>query len=381
MCAAGFLALVVFGAVEGASDWWLGLAPALLVGGWIVYAVGVDLTKLQEKRQLSRPPLLGDWATGGDGGTVILLIFLGGCVCLPLALWCAVGWGTALPGLLTGGMATCAVFVPLEEAQKAAADRAALRTRTGWLRLRMGDAEGAAARLGEAQAELQRAVGTGEVHRSWVAAAAQVRALCEAGRDEEAAAVRVRLDDAAGAGEFWQLLRAGAAAAVRSLDGEVLGLLEAAALGGCWVPAGSRPVDNDGATEGGLREWEFLGRMARAADDVEASASSVEDWRRWQAYRDLTVHLARKVANMDTHGLTNAMESRGLPGELESGESDAAKRARLLGRLFEPPAWAYEHGVAVAAETAGAALYGAWGGMAAAALVVCRLGAGGREGG
>ena len=48
---------------------------------------------------------------------------------------------------------------PLEAARNAAVGRAQLRTKAGWLRLRMGDAEGAAARLGEAQAELLRSVG------------------------------------------------------------------------------------------------------------------------------------------------------------------------------------------------------------------------------
>ena len=45
-------------------------------------------------------------------------------------------------------------------------------------------------------------------------------------------------------------------------------------------------------------EWEeFPGRMARAADDAEAAPVSAEDRRRWQAYRDATVRLAReKVA-------------------------------------------------------------------------------------
>lgn len=58
----------------------------------------------------------------------------------------------------------------------------------------MGDAEGAAVQLGKAQAELQRATGPDDVCGSWVATAAQVRALCEAGLADEPAAVRAQLE-------------------------------------------------------------------------------------------------------------------------------------------------------------------------------------------
>ena len=51
------------------------------------------------------------------------------------------------------------------------------------------------------------------------------------------------------------------------------------------------------------------------------------------------VRLVREVAGLgDTDRLPSALESRGLPEELESGESGAAKRARLLASLFEHPA-------------------------------------------
>jgi hypothetical protein len=185
----------------------------------------------------------------------------------------------------------------------------------------MGDAGGAAARLGEAQAELLRSVGPGDVLSSWVAVAAQIRALCECevGGAEEAAVVRGTLEAAAKKKMescwsdqedrgYWYLLRAGAAAAARAPDGEVLGLLEEAASYGCWVPAGSRPVDEYGKTEGRLPEWEeFLGRMAMtAAADGDKEMEDVEDagagkaGRRWWAYRGTTDELAReRVAMMD----------------------------------------------------------------------------------
>ena len=52
------------------------------------------------------------------------------------------------------------MHTPLSDAQTAAVSRASLRAKAGVLRLRLGDAQGAAARLGEAQAELEHAVGT-----------------------------------------------------------------------------------------------------------------------------------------------------------------------------------------------------------------------------
>jgi hypothetical protein len=123
-----------------------------------------------------------------------------------------------------------------------------------------------------------------------VVVVAQIRALCEceAGGAEAAAVVRGKLEAAAGEKMktvsqehrgYWCLLRAGAAAAARAPDGEVLGLLEEAASYGCWVPAGSRPVDSTGGTEGRLPEWEeFLGRMAMtAAADGDEQMEDAED--------------------------------------------------------------------------------------------------------
>jgi hypothetical protein len=147
---------------------------------------------------------------------------------------------------------------------------------------------------------------------------------------------------------YWCLLRAGAAAAARAPDGEVLGLLEEAASHGCWVPAGSRPLGINGDTEGRLPEWEeFLGRMAMtAAADGDEQMEDAEDagageaGRRWRAYRGTTVELAReRVAKMDGYDLPFVLASRGLPREVGSGEDVAAKRARLLVSLLEHPAW------------------------------------------
>ena len=108
--------------------------------------------------------------------------------------------------------------------------------------------------------------------------------------------------------------------------------------------------------------------MARAADDAEAAPVSAEDRRRWQAYRDATVRLAREKVDetrdlgpaLASRGLpedqvlNNALASRSLPRELGRCGSEAAKRARLLASLFEHPAWAYEPDAAAAAQATAA---------------------------
>jgi hypothetical protein len=356
MVACCIYALWVWLTVEGAGGEWGLVALGLLVAGIIEVSVGDLLVRHQAERQLRRPPLLGDWATRQIDGLANLLIVLG-LIVLPACLWYAMGWQLALLGGLPAGFVVVfgVVLLPLSEAQEAAAARASLRVRAGWLRLRLGDAEGAVTRLGEAHRQLQDAVGADNALVSWVVAAPYARALCEAGRGEEAAALRdsvgrtretpfftprqqqrqrQRGASATMSAPEWHLLRAGVAAAARAPDAEVLGLLEASAEAQGWVPAGSRPV-GIADTEGGLPEWdEFLARMAQGGDG--------EDWRRWAAYRVATFELARaRVAEMDTL-LNSALESRGLPKEIAEGEDDEAKRARLLASLLEHSAYQYE---------------------------------------
>eukprot|EP01048_Picozoa_sp_COSAG05_P004251 COSAG05_NODE_223_length_13640_cov_1551.628979_1_plen_1104_part_00 len=369
-----FLVLGVWWSVEEAGSGWGWLVLVLFFGGNFVGDLGARLIKHQERRQLRRPPLFGDWVTrhADDAGFLkkerIFMVFL--TVCLPAALWWAVDWRMALMALPVGFAAVFAVQVPLYQAQSNATDRAVLRTRAGWLRLRTGDAEGAAEQLQEAHAELLESIGRHNELQSWVVAAAQIRALCEAGREAEAAEVRAEVGRNPASGGYWvgpewSLLRAGAAAAARAPDAEVLTLLEEAVDVGCWLPAGSRPLDRiklwrdgyPGRTEGGLPEWEeFLGRMAMGVTNG-ADAEEAEVLRRWQAYRDKTIKLARaRVAKFKGEGadksLSDALETRGLPTEVGGVEELAAQRARLLASLFEHPAWAYSDDVAVAAVAA-----------------------------
>ena len=337
----------------------------LLVGGFMMASVGIDFTEHQAARQLRQPPLFGDWATRNTRKIHNLLLFLSG-IGLPACLWYAVGFRLGLLALPGSFFAVRAVVNPLIDAQEAASARASLRAKAGWLRLQLGDAESAAERLGEAQAELLDAVGPGNALTSWVAAAGPVRALCEAGRAEEAAGVRAAVEAAASknASEWkWKkhgpLLRAGVAAAIRAPEAEILGLLEAAATAKCWVPAGSRPVhltranDNGSAeTEGGLPEWdEFLWRMA-STDAVEAGGGMVaaDDRQRWEAYRDTTVglartHLAQVVRLGDSGGslaLEEALELRSLPKKAAKDEDLAARHERLLASFFAHRAYAFD---------------------------------------
>jgi hypothetical protein len=324
---------------DSSDDKWYSIAGVIFLAGFILLAWGLHFISHQKARQLRQPPLLGNWATRQYADGRILGIW---CFVMPVSTVVftyhfpdgsnfAKTWLAVLV-LLVGFLVYFAIALPLKSARDVAATRAALRVLVGWLQLRLDDAQGAVAQLREAHEQLQDTVGVHDVFISWVAAAPYARALCEAGRPEEAMVLRDRLDEAeryasscpgiiAGSGrwrmwkQYGQLLRAGMAAAVRAPDVEVLDVLLENKTP-AWVPAGLRPANNfyeKGGTEGFvlegfLPEWaEFLARMAEGGNE--------EDRRRWAAYRVATVrNLQLKVATI---------------------EKDEAKQARLVASLFE----------------------------------------------
>ena len=208
-----------------------------------------------------------------------------------------------------------------------------LRIKAAWLRLRLGDADGAASRLLEAKADLHNAKSTTDgstddvvddlvadmvLYRAGVAMARPGRAW---GRDLQ-----------------------------RQFDGEVLKLLEDAAGARCWVPPGSQHVDGNGATEG-VSDWDdFLERIA-----ASGQASPVKSPRgvapanliRWENYRVATIKLATaKVERMNkfdysTDQLGPALTSRGKTRKYED-ENILSRRGRLLASLFEHPAYRWD---------------------------------------
>ena len=133
-------------------------APLLLFGS--------ILSKHQAERQLRRPPLICDCVTqhavvSGKVGCLLAAVTLYPVYTFCHA-WLEIPVGASvyeavvlagLPLFVLGG------FV-LRVQLCAAADRASLRAKAGQLRLRLGDAEGAATSLGQARAELLRTVGS-----------------------------------------------------------------------------------------------------------------------------------------------------------------------------------------------------------------------------
>jgi hypothetical protein len=236
-----------------------------------------------------------------------------------------------------------------------AATRASLCVKAGWLRLALGETEAALGIFTTAHTDLLHMIGPNQVRDSWVVAAGQARALCEAARYDEAVALRVRVDsvvdkntrgcrarlDPDNRGRWKQqgpLLRAGMAAAVRAPDSEVLALLTKSADEGCWVPAGSWARDNVGSTNGNLPEWdEFLNRMAHT--DLESAELAGPEL--WHTYRDKTIEKARKAVASSSNRLNAMLTSRGLDEDVE-GDDQSTRRARVMKSLFEHPAWAFE---------------------------------------
>lgn len=352
------------GAAAGA--YWVilgdGTPLAVVVGlaaPWLMVLWGMEATLLQDdqkRRQLRRPPLLGEALTRRRDSVSA------GVMLLALVIWALYVGQSGTPNALVerevsaadGGFwfsffevlqsSVFVVFVPFPlgylfywilfgSSVSAAVDRASLQFKVACLQRSLGEVQKAAEIFGAAHAELHRSIGMSDARRSWLAAGSYARALCDAGRPQQAQALQDAFEAVAhreveqtwnpwrrwtlafngllsllGAsfapgqadeissmelgrelvrGEWlnhhlneWRKLapwvRAGLAVAVRRPDCEVLDALMQAVAAGCDVPVGV-----DIATGGwlALPEWEeFLGRMAEGAGG-----------KRWDDYRSLTI--------------------------------------------------------------------------------------------
>jgi hypothetical protein len=319
-----FVMVLIFNIKEDPGDLFGVATYGLVIGGFGLASVAMLLSKHQLARQLRQPPLLGHWLVSRRN-CVAVLVFVGSGAGFDMVL-VMLGLDKRLPGkkpirsvimfgAMVGFFVTIAVVEPLTIALNAATTRAALRTKAGWLRLaRAGGANTAELvnELAAAHTELQAVVGTSDVFSGWLVAAVLCRALVEAGRKGEVAAVQAALArqlnaaqgrswlravptrigpfswDSAGP-KNWRrngpYLLAGLAAAARAPDAEVLALLQEAAAAGCDTLVGSRSLrhkdDVMKKSAAGQPEWtEFLVRM-RGEGEGEGSRSG--DRRAWAA--------------------------------------------------------------------------------------------------
>eukprot|EP01045_Picozoa_sp_COSAG04_P014502 COSAG04_NODE_1091_length_8331_cov_12.367954_1_plen_1314_part_00 len=212
-----------------AGVWWFGIrakwrgekfedeeALAMLGGALLLMFLGFGLNFLaghlqehQAARQLRRPPLLGARAFQQRRAIVTAASLLG-FVGLPLAADLALGEPgpevsddnskTLVPllrllALLLGGVAAQGIAALAHGPGEIADARARLCAQVGWLRLALGEAGKAAEILGTAHEERLQTFGPDEAggkldiythEGSYGAAPGYARALCEAGRKEEA---------------------------------------------------------------------------------------------------------------------------------------------------------------------------------------------------
>lgn len=323
------------GSVDGAT-YFISIA---LVGLAAVFVGGL-LSQHQANRQLRQPPMCGSWATRHkDAISNVLLVF---CVIgWPCTFALAFSWQVGVPAsqvtVLAGVFVWLSVQLPLDNAAEAAINRARLCAKVGWLRLAEGRALAAVEVFAKAHAELLAKIGPNDFDR-WLAAAGYVRALCDAGQGDAAAAERAKFEAQEGPAHArengdWLLFRAGLAVAARAPDTETLALLASAADMGCATPAGSRLTK--GGLEGWLPEWnEFLARMA----SVEELATV--DLQRWEAYRVKTIgNATQQVETLKDSGNTLglALAARGLPEDRD--EDIETRREQLLSSYFEHAAW------------------------------------------
>eukprot|EP01045_Picozoa_sp_COSAG04_P000462 COSAG04_NODE_10_length_43369_cov_4.059025_42_plen_963_part_00 len=312
--------------------------------------LGYDLQQHQKERQLRQPPLLGNVAAQNSGTVWSSSLFI--FVVLPLFV---LGGRSSdnFSYICSGICLHFAVSLAVAAAKTATSERASLVVKAGWLRLALGEAEDAAAAaklFGIAHDELQNAFPRHPVN-AWEAAAGYGRALCEAGRQDEAEALRAALDAMAkkrmttAEHKLWSAyLRARMAAALRAPDDTVLDLLHATFDGvsprtGATnaYHAGTQRVPADGQPE-----WdEFLSRMAEGAGGKS-----------WEIYRTqqilYTQKWVRKLPKESGLGHSSResvqrelLQLRALPEEAVLGmhESEEQRCVRLFEDVFSHPAW------------------------------------------
>jgi hypothetical protein len=239
----------------------IGALCALAILGAVLLVTSSLLEKHQVQRQLRRPPLLGARAFQ-QRRAITAAAVLAGCLGAPLAASLALGEPAegldeyfviatrlvfVLLPLILGGFIAQAIFAVVAEPGVVTDRRARLCAQVGWLWLALGEAGKAAEILGTAHAERLQVAGTDEAGKSdWTvfrfahegsygAAPGYARALCEAGRREEAEELVRQVEAAAkrNAASWRRFLRLSKriAGAVSILVGAVVGLASSSSVG------------------------------------------------------------------------------------------------------------------------------------------------------
>ena len=342
-----FLLGIAFPRLTDTIESWLGDDLELVLLGALVscmalaiicFGVGVALETQQTKHMLRTTPLCGWGFTTRNHDTLTRALFCGGfIVSLPLSAAFGLSGFLFVGGFL--GLGAIILGIAGKRGAAIVLKRARFASKAGWVRLRLGETAAAAAVFRSAHEELQLAVGPDKVD-SWLAAPGLVRALClspminSAGGDvalEETTALRAQLEAVIARVDTgwrrwrrrlctqeetkdvakWQLVRASLAAAAYAPTADVLDMLEQSAAMGClcspsvgeqlgpeerkgpccsMAKAGAAPSAN--AKVRSIVDdpvWEhFVGKMA------SGGGASVNERRRWEAYREAAVQNQRE---------------------------------------------------------------------------------------
>ena len=295
---------------------------SIAVSGCFLAMLALDflakpLLKHQTDRQLRQPPVLGAWM-GRHSFAALRVAALLGFVGFPLILL-LLGAGLPSPSAVILGLFMGYIFEVMVEqllgaAVNAAATRAELAVKVGWLQLKLCEAHGrpfetdafetdtlglTEALLRDAHRDVQHIVGVDDALRSYIAVPGLIRCLCELDKATEVAEVAGMVEAAekrhagnrctlqlgkpgvcralssllVGRIDDWKyggpLLRARIAVARRSPDAEVLALL---------TELGQTELGKQHPLDENEPEWaDFLARMAPGGD------GTVESRAIWQA--------------------------------------------------------------------------------------------------
>lgn len=295
MAAIAFLVFVGWIAALGiwledpsASGAWAVAAVLMFLVQWVLWNFASRWMSSQRMWQLRQvPPLIGGTTAAQNYGVIGVISFTSTLLILPAVAWMAFDWQQALvTALFSTFVMSGAIWEPIVSFRIQASVRAELGTKAGWLRLGLGDTERAIEIFSRVQEESQLVCGNEDLEESYIATAGLLRALCVAGRTEEAEALIDEIPEFS-IGE-WTLLHAGFAVAMRQPDSEVLAMLKEAAEEGCSVQVGTRrairfsSAHQEGASlkhmfsgaECSLPEWtDFLDRMSTGSCEAADCAA------------------------------------------------------------------------------------------------------------
>ena len=184
--------------VVSGDSWYGAVALVCCIVSAVLLFLGLRLRAYQLQWLLRQVPLLGD-LVGRHRVLFVVAMALLSIPCFPLLLWYGImisrQWANFF-GLVMASIFSLAVWSMMDDATRAAATRASLASKVGWLQLKLGDVEAAEQIFRSAHNNLLRLVGHNDPEHSYIVAPGLVRSLSEQGKELVAKQLAVGIEAA-----------------------------------------------------------------------------------------------------------------------------------------------------------------------------------------